>query len=256
MSPIRDGLIARTFSLVIAALSAGVLGWMLNSPVFDIRNISVHRAESSPPPAVNPTVVKSFAESFEGRNAFRINTAHLRDQLLQLPGVADVLVRAGIDGRLTITVSYEAPVANWRVGDQSYLVNAEGEVLAANYLKELPLTIWDNSRTVLSPGDLVNVDALFAAHQLKSNLLHLRLEAKKILHHVGGLSITDHAGRVIEFGNTKHLEGKLVALHAVLEQAKQQGERITSVDLRPIDRPTYRTADSGSKITSITGSQP
>jgi cell division septal protein FtsQ len=336
VNPIRDGSIARTFSLLIAALSASVLGWMLNSPVFDIRNISVHRAESSPPPAVDRAVLANVAQSFIGRNAFRINTARVRDQLRQLPGVADVLIRASLDGRLTITVSYEAPVANWRVGDHSYLVNAEGEVLAKNYLSDLPLTVWDDSHAVrviadpkeiheksnmfkiaeqladllnlnveavaeklknpesryaeiarevldepasrirqaitdkdegkkllgislepdLAPGDLVNVDALFAAHQLKSNLLHLRLEVKRILYHVGGLSIIDHAGRVINFGDTKHLEGKLVALHAVLEQAKQQGERIESVDLRPIDRPTYRTAGSDSTIKSISGSQP
>ena len=31
MNPTRDGVIARTFSLVIAALCAGVLWWMLNN---------------------------------------------------------------------------------------------------------------------------------------------------------------------------------------------------------------------------------
>ena len=100
------------------------------------------------------------------------------------------------------------------------------------------------------------MDALLAAHQLKNNLVHLRLGVKKILHHIGGLSIIDHADRVIEFGDTKHLEGKLIALHSVLEDAKKQRERITSVDLRPIDRPTYRTSESGPSITSIMESQP
>ena len=336
MNPTRDGVIARTFSLVIAALCAGVLWWMLNSPVFDIRNTSVHRAESSPPPAVDQAVIENVADSYIGRNVFRINTEQTRENMRQLPGVSDVLVRTGIDGRLTVTVAYEAPVANWKVGDKSYLVNAEGEVLAQRHLNNLALTVWDESPSIrviadpkeihdksdifivaeqlaallnldvgtvakkledpssryteiaravpdttatrirealiekneskrllgvriesgLSPGDLVNVEALLAAHQLKNNLVHLRLGVKKILHHIGGLSIIDHADRVIEFGDTKHLEGKLIALHAVLEDAKKQRERITSVDLRPIDRPTYRTSDSGPPITSIIESRP
>ncbi len=336
MNPTRDGVIARTFSLVIAALCAGVLWWMLNAALFDIRNTSVHRAESSPPPAVDKAVIQNVAESYVGQNAFRINTAQARENMRQLPGVSDVLVRTGIDGRLTVTVAYEAPVANWNVDGRSYLVNAEGEVLAQRYLNNLALTVWDESPSVrviadpkeihdksdvvtvaeqlaailnldvgavaeklsdqdsryseiaravpdkpatrireaisekneskrllgvriesgLSPGDLVNVDALLAAHQLKNNLVHLRLGVKKILHHIGGLSIIDHADRVIEFGDTKHLEGKLIALHSVLEDAKKQRERITSVDLRPIDRPTYRTSESGPSITSIMESQP
>ena len=333
MNPTRDGQITRTFSLVIAAICAGILGWMLNADFFDIRNSSVHRAESSPPPAVDKAVIKNVAESYIGRNAFRINTERTREKLRQLPGVSDVLVRTGIDGRLTVTVAYEAPVANWKVGNKSYLVNAEGEVLAQKHLSNLALTVWDESPSTrvianpkeihdksdivtvarqladllnldvetvaekledpssryteiargvpdkrateireaisestkllgvrlesgLSPGDLVNLDALLAAHQLKNNLVHLRLGVKKILHHVGGLSIIDHADRVIEFGDTNHLQGKLIALHAVLEDAKKQRERITSVDLRPIDRPTYRTSNSGPPITSIIESQP
>ena len=286
MNPTRDGVITRTFSLVIAALCAGVLWWMLNSPVFDIRNTSVHRAESSPPPAVDQAVIENVDDSYIGRNVFRINTEQTRENMRQLPGVSDVLVRTGIDGRLTVTVAYEAPVANWKVGDKSYLVNAEGEVLAQRHLNNLALTVWDESPSIrviadpkeihdksdifivaeqlaallnldvgtvaekledpssryaeiaravpdttatrirealiekneskrllgvriesgLSPGDLVNVDALLAAHQLKNNLVHLRLKVKKILHHIGGLSIIDHADRVIEFGDTKHLE--------------------------------------------------
>ena len=114
MNPTRDGLIARTFSLVIAALCAGVLWWMLNASFFDIRNTSVHRAESSPPPAVDRAVIQNVAESYVGQNAFRINTAQARENMRQLPGVSDVLVRTGIDGRLTVTVAYEAPVANWK----------------------------------------------------------------------------------------------------------------------------------------------
>ena len=93
--------------------------------------------------------------------------------------------------------------------------------------------------------------ALYAAHQLQSNLPLLRVIPSRIRYSVGRLIVVDHAGRELDFGDTSHLDAKLVALHAVLEQANRLGERIASVDLRPIERPTYRTVDAPALTTSL-----
>ena len=63
--------------------------------------------------------------------------------------------------------------------------------------------------------------------------------------------IIDHSGRELHFGDTSRLDSKLVALQAVLEQASRRGERIASIDLRPVDRPTYRTANAPPLIDTI-----
>ena len=42
-----------------------------------------------------------------------------------------------------------------------------------------------------------------------------------------------------------------MALQAVLERANRRGERIASVDLRPVDRPTYRTTNAPPLISTI-----
>ena len=256
MTEVRASLFSKVLSLMIAALSAGVLVWLLNSPVFDVRDVIVHRANSSPPPAVDPASIEAATHPLVGTNVFRVDTTVLRQEIQTLPGVADALVQVRIDGRATVTVAYEAPVANWIVNGQSYLVNASGEVLAEQFEPDVPLTIEDESPDGLEPGNLVNVGALFAAHQLQSNLPLLRVIPSRIRYSVGKLTVIDHAGRELDFGDMSHLDAKLVALHAVLEQANRLGERIASVDLRPIERPTYRTVDAPAVTTSLAVQEP
>lgn len=244
MTDTRAGLFTKALSLIIAMLSAGVLIWFVNSPVFNVRDVAVHRADSSPPPAVDPASIESAARLLVGMNVFRIDTSAMRQRIRNLPGVADATVQVRVDGRATVTVAYEAPVANWVANGKSYLVNASGEILAVQFEPKVPLTIEDDSARALTPGDLVNVGALIAAHQLQTNLPLLRVIPSRIRYSVGQLTVLDHAGRELNFGDTSELDAKLIALHAVLEQANRLGERIASVDLRPIERPTYRTVDS------------
>ncbi len=244
MTELRGGLFTKALSLVIAMLASGVLIWFLNSPVFDVRNVAVHRADSSPPPAVDPASIEAAARRLIGENVFRIDAKAIKRHIQDLPGVADATVQVGVDGRATVTVAYEAPVANWVANGQSYLVNASGEVLAEQFEPKVPLTIEDDSVNPLVPGDVVSVGALIAAHQLQSNLPLLRVIPSHIRYSEGQLTVVDHAGRELDFGDTSQLDAKLVALYAVLEQANRLGERIASVDLRPIERPTYRTVDA------------
>ncbi len=251
MTPPSEYVLMRTFSLVIAGLAASVLIWMLHSPVFDVRNVSVHRADSSPPPAVDLEDIDAAAQRLVGHNVFQIDTNRMREELRELPGVADALVQVRLDGRAVVTVAYEAPVANWVVDGKSFLVNASGEVLAPHFEPDLQLTVEDTSHDRVVVGDLIDVGALFAAHQLQSNLPLLRVIPSRIRYTSSGLTVVDHAGRELEFGDTAQLSAKLTALHAVLEQANRLGERIASVDLRPVERPTYRTVGAPPLITNI-----
>lgn len=238
------GLVGRIVSLTITALAAGVLAWMLNSSVFDVRNVTVHRANASPPPVVEPNRIEGITRSVVGQNVFRVDTESLGEELRAIPGVEDAVLTASLDGRVTVTLAYEAPVANWVMGGQSYLVNAEGEILTPRYMDDLELTVEDDGSSGAQPGDWIDLDVLHAAYQLQNNLPLLRVMPSRIRHAPGRLVVIDHSGRELQFGSTERLASKLVALHAVLEYAGRRGERISSVDLRPVDRPTYRTVDA------------
>ena len=102
-------------------------------------------------------------------DAITVTKGNLTDEEL------GALVAAGIDGRVTVTISYRAPVANWVVLGQSYLVDGDGEILSARYLPDLQLTVEDRSRAAMAPGDRINLDALHAAYQLQNNLPLLRV---------------------------------------------------------------------------------
>ena len=251
MSAPSPGLVSRAASLVIAVLAGAVLIWMLNSSLFDIRSVSVHRASASPPPALDPRKIDGIAQSALGQNAFRVDTAALRERLRAIPGVADTVLTTSLDGRVTVTVSYEAPVANWVIGGQSYLVNSDGEVLAPRYMSDLELTVEDEGSAAARPGDRIDLDALHAAYQLQHNLPLLRVMPSRIRYAPGRLVVVDHSGRELQFGTPERLASKLVALHAVLEHAGRRGERIASIDLRPVDRPTYRTVEAPPVISTL-----
>ena len=238
-------------SLAIAGLATILLVWMLTSPVMKVRNVTVHRAASSPPPVVSAEQIQDLVGQYVGASVFRINTAAIREELQEIPGVADALVDVAVDGHLTVTLAYDAPVANWIIGGQSYLVDAEGQILAARYRPDLELTIEDTAARETSPGEHVNLPALLAAHQLQSNLPLLRVFPNRIQYSAGNLTVIDHSGRELQFGGIDQLEPKLVALQAVLERANRRGERIASVDLRPVDRPTYRTSNAPPLISTI-----
>ena len=238
-------------SLVIAGLATVLLVWMLTSPVMKVRNITVHRAASSPPPVVSAEQIESFVGQFVGASVFRIDSAAIREELQEIPGVADALVDVSVDGHLTVTIAYDAPVANWIIAGQSYLVDADGQILAARYRPDLELTIEDTAAREPAPGDHVNLPALLAAYQLQSNLPLLRVFPNRIQYAAGNLTVIDHSGRELQFGGIDQLEPKLVALQAVLERATRRGERIASVDLRPVDRPTYRTSTAPPLISTI-----
>ena len=95
MTDLRASLFTKVVSLVIAAFAAGVLIWLLSSPVFNVRDVTVHRADSSPPPAVDPASIEAAALPLVGENVFRIDTTALQQQIAELPGVADALVQVG-----------------------------------------------------------------------------------------------------------------------------------------------------------------
>ncbi|MDE2992204.1 MAG: cell division protein FtsQ/DivIB [Chloroflexota bacterium] len=238
-------------SLAIAGLATILLVWMLTSPVMKVRNITVHRAASSPPVVVSAEQIESFVGQFVGASVFRIDTAAIREELQEIPGVADALVDVSVDGHLTVTIAYDAPVANWIIGGQSYLVDADGQILAARYRPDLELTIEETAVREPAPGEHVNQPALLAAYQLQSNLPLLRVFPNRIQYAAGNLTVIDHSGRELRFGGIDRLEPKLVALQAVLERATRRGERIASVDLRPVDRPTYRTSNAPPLISTI-----
>ena len=232
---------SKWISLVLA-LGAGVtLIWFLSSPLFTIRSISLIRDYGSPPPLVDEVELASRLSWTVGESIFRLRTTDLSAELEDEPSVRSAAVETRLDGSLIIRVTHRRPVANWQVGEQTFLVDETAALLAAGSDPTLALTVHDLETREPDIGDIVNLTALEAAYILDQNLPLLALEPLHITHSgPAGITVTTVDGVEILFGPSEGLEAKLIALNAVLEDAARQGIAIRSIDLRPIDRPTYK----------------
>ena len=228
-------------SLVLALGAATMLVWLLSSPMFKVSSISLVRDYGSPPPLVDELELASRLSWTHGESVFRLGTQALAAELEEEPSVRSAAIEPHLDGSLLIRVTHRRPVANWQVGETSYLVDETARLLAVGSDPTLGLTIRDLETTEAKVGEIVNLTALEAAYILKENLPLLALEPLHITHSgATGITVTTVEGVEILFGPPESLEAKLVALKAVLDDAARQGIRVRSVDLRPIERPTYK----------------
>ncbi len=230
---------SKWISLVLALGAGAALIWFLSSPLFTIRSISLIRDYGSPPPLVDELELAGRLSWTVGESIFRLRTVDLSAELEDEPSVRSAAVETRLDGSLIIRVTHRRPVANWQVGEQTFLVDETATLLAAGSDPDLALTVHDLETREPAIGDIVNLTAL------DQNLPLLALEPLHITHSgPAGITVTTVDGVEILFGPPEGLEAKLIALNAVLEDAARQGIAIRSIDLRPVDRPTYKAFDA------------
>ena len=232
--------VAAGFALVCLTL----LAWMLTSPTFRIDRMVVVHDPSSSPALLNKTDLLSHLGWVNGKNVFWLDTTKVAEQVEADPAVQWAAVEAGIDGELRLVVTYRQPVANWQANGSSYLVGKGAILLAEGSDSSLPLTIHQIEGEPVKVGQQVNPDALEMAYKLNRNLPVMGIHPSVIAYSAtGGLVIRDNVEREIIFGPPQDLTAKLVGLKAVLDDVARQGEQADRIDLRPLDRPTYKIRD-------------
>lgn len=115
--------------LTIVAVVLG-LGWLgLLSPVFSLDSQKVE--VSSLGTIVDPALVNATIAPYEGRSLATLNTVHIRNQLMDLPGVREAVVDRVWPAGLRITISTRIPVAAIPREDGQYaLLDDEAEQVA------------------------------------------------------------------------------------------------------------------------------
>ncbi|MEQ1901087.1 MAG: FtsQ-type POTRA domain-containing protein [Devosia sp.] len=86
-----------------------------------------------------------------------------RDRIMSLPSVKSVTIRKVYPGELRVIVEERQPMARWRIGDATYLVDAEGSPVARDdgSFRELPLIV----------GEGANDDSMAMIHSLERHPL-------------------------------------------------------------------------------------
>lgn len=173
-----------------------------------------------------------------GVNAFSLDKRRVAAAITGLGVVQKVDVGLALPNALTIRVVEYQPRYVWMVGQQSYLVDERGVVLArVDAPPPLPgLKAVDG--TSLRRGDTVNLEALKASARLRA-LWPSRLGERPALELAkAGLALNGGEWRA-DLGEAVDLEAKLLALAAVLDRLGPDS-RPSYVDLRIPERPYFK----------------
>ena len=120
--------------IVIVAVAmftcAGTL-WAIRQPIFALKEVVIR----GPLVRTNPAHVEAVVREELRGTFFTMRLADARESLVRVPWVRAVALRRTWPKTLEITVTEHEPLARWNDGA---LVNAQGEVFAADYDGELP----------------------------------------------------------------------------------------------------------------------
>ena len=216
--------VASVLALVAAGLLLwGALSWSARHPTFAFREVVVR----GPLERVSAMQLEAVVRDELGGTFFTMNLEGARASLARIPWVRNVALRRQWPQRLEVTIEEHVPFARW---NQSGLVNAQGEVFAADYNGDLP-------RFEGSEGRAAEVAARYrewseALAPLALTVANVRLSPR------GGWHVqAKGAAQVlaIELGREEPT-AKLIRLVAAYERTigalARAGTRIEHVDLR------------------------
>jgi cell division septal protein FtsQ len=111
-------------ALALLVAAAAVYG-VATSSAFDYAHLQVDGVVFT-----NPTTVEAAMTDARGENLFRLETGPLLARLEQLPTVAHARIDVRLPGTLAVSIEERQPVLIWKVGDQRWLVDADGGLFA------------------------------------------------------------------------------------------------------------------------------
>jgi cell division septal protein FtsQ len=231
------------------ALVTYLIGVALTHPFFDVREVTVSRAN---PASAGLSTLPALQRVTRvvGTNIFRVNTAQLEEDLGRIPSVRRVRVLTALPDRLIVEIIEREPKVIWRTSQGPLLVDEEGVIIAtAETLPGQPagqlalLEILDQDQQGLAPGMTVDRRAITLAKRLSVLLPAAGLPVKGFQYsaRVGLMALTEPGVQVL-FGVDGPAETRVSDLLTVLEVARRRGDQVRLVDVRPEGRPYYQPA--------------
>jgi POTRA domain, FtsQ-type len=106
-------------------VSAAAVYGVATSSAFDYTNLKIDGAVFT-----NPATIETEMIDARGENLFRLATGPLQARLEQLPTVAHARIDVRLPGTLAVSIEERQPVLIWKVGEQRWLVDADGGLFA------------------------------------------------------------------------------------------------------------------------------
>jgi cell division protein FtsQ len=219
--------------IALFALGAG----LYFSPLMRVQDVEVRGATLTDPAEIDNLT------ALEGDSMFRLDTASVQRRLGLLPMIKSVSVEREWPNTVIINVTERTPWGHWKVGNDIYVIDAEGVVLPPVGMPEGTPLINDLSNPVrLVPGDRVDADSVQLAQSLLGTVpQRLILNVAAIEYsHSHGLAIQTDAGYRVVVGDSQDIEYKLAVWGRIEQEIGREAMAGHVLDLRFRDRPSFQ----------------
>ena len=218
--------------LLVAGLVAGA-GAVLNSPLMEIRSVTVEGTRE-----LSPEAVIQIA-GLRGDHFLLADLDAAEAQLVALPLVKEASISRIWPNGVRITIAEREPWAVWQVGDALYAVDAEGVVLEGFRRPSSGAVVRQvSSLPEVKNGATVDLDAIAIIQFIEESGAPER--APEIVAYEwslrSGLTVVTEHGR-ITFGGSDGFDFKFQVWKQLEAEAWRRGEPLLLADLRFGSRP-------------------
>jgi cell division protein FtsQ len=231
----------RWLSMLCAVALFGLALSLLTSPELRVQQVVVRRESASAQAALTRATQLSHVV---GQNILLLNTHRVAREVASVPSVLSARVVPRFPNTVEIEIVERSPIAVWRAANGSFLVDAQGFVIAeAPEGNGLPsFSVKDTTGREFHLADQVNPRLLHAGRELSKALPAAGASVREVEAGPQGLVLVTDGGWRVLVGEPDSLNTKLANFAAVVELAQSRNLKIQFVDLRPKDRPFYQLA--------------
>ena len=225
--------------LIVLGLVAAIAGAvaLYRSPLLRVQEVQVVGAAN-----LTPQQIADLAD-LEGASVFNAPLGDAKARIVALPMVKGVDAKLRWPNKVRIEVIERTPWGHWDLAGTSYVIDAEGVVLANVEPPDSAPVIHDTGDPAhLSPGDRVDVDAVALAQALLQSvpeqfaLSVVRLEYAP----ESGLSLVTDAKYRVVMGDSQNVDYKLAVWRTVEEDIGRGAMAGHVLDLRFRDHPALQ----------------
>jgi cell division protein FtsQ len=216
----------RLISLGLFLASMGALVYLFTATSYTIGRIEVEGNN-----ALSSEHIISLA-ALQGAPIWFVDAESAVERLKTNAYIEQATVSVELPDLARITLTERRPDVRWLVGGIQYLVDSSGKVLAAaDDPPDAEVLVITASGTTLTPGDMVDLDALQLARTLAFRLpSEVRLSPQTIGWDYGlGVYVKTATNQTIVFGRSEDIDRKLLILDHLLNK---EPTSFTYMDLR------------------------
>ena len=118
------------FAIFILAVGAGIIGWLIQKPVYALQTIRVQSADGKELKHVNALTVRNIALPNVKGNFFTVDLNDVRAAFETVPWVREASVRREWPDKLIVSLEEYEPLGVW--GNAGQLISTKGDLFTVN----------------------------------------------------------------------------------------------------------------------------